>query len=231
MGVTPKSAVAKAKPRSGGRFTPTGGKTITAASTASTSSPPAPAQRSIGGKTITSYYNSAKPSSATERPRKPLPSAPYATPPRSSAQGAQGAQPRQYTGGKFVPGYTPQGFGVGQHQRQAFEDSESEEDNKSEDDDEAEDEIQPEAEYDDDEDVYDDLGVRVKKESKLVDDSEFQPDEDFEDEGMDYTVIEDFAPNQRGRGGARGRSGGKSVGGSRTERGSCSASKVSRIRS
>lgn len=211
MGITPKSAVAKAKPRSGGRFTPTGGKTITAPS--------------AGGKGIASYYNSVKPSSSTDRPRKPLPSAPPITPARSD----DSAQPRQYTGGKFVPGYTPQGFGSGLHQRQAFEDSESEEDNNCEDDDEAEAETQPEAVYDDDEeDIYDDLGAKVKKEPKLgEEDSEFQPDEDFED-GMGYSVIEDFVPNQRGRGGARGRGDGMSVGGSRTERGSYSASKVGR---
>ena len=117
-----KSAIAQARSRSGGQFAPTaGGKRITAASVGAASAPGRPftggkttgpivftATKSsfYGGKTtpsIGSQYNVSKPSSSVRgrnRPRKDAePKTPTRPPPEK----------RQYTGGKFIAGYTPSG--------------------------------------------------------------------------------------------------------------------------
>ena len=134
--MTPKSAVARAKPRSGGRFTPAG-KTITAASVGGATIGGAAGGASrphTGGKSgIAQYYNSGKPSSEG-RVRKPLPNQAPTTPTKAGGGGK-----RQYTGGKFVPGYSPQGFGSG---LRAAYDSESEEEDDDDDDEEEEAEVQ-----------------------------------------------------------------------------------------
>lgn len=222
-----KSAIAQARSRSGGQFArTTGGKRITAASVGAappdrpgfggkTTGPiasPAPASSSYGGKTNgpLGSYNVTKPSSSARGRGHPLKSAEPITPTRPPPE------KRQYTGGKFVAGYTPSGpskYGArpadtdteGAEQTDNFSDQSDPEN----DDDDVGGSYQavhvPEdsqSDWEEEIDIYNDGSMPppahsarpASKGLKNEDDSEFQPEDDEEavqdDMDMDYAVVE-----------------------------------------
>ena len=226
-----KSAIAQARSRSGGQFAPsTGGKRITAASVGAAPVPkrpftggkttgpiasPAPGSSSYGGKTTgpLGSWKVTKPSSSTRgrgRPRKQVEPITPTRPP---------SEKRQYTGGKFVAGYTPNStnkYGARQTDTDIEEagqtDNFSDQSNPENDDDDAGGSYQavhvPEDSQDDWEeetDIYNDdsmpppahsarPGRPARKGLKNEDDSEFQPEDNEEiandDMDMDYAVVE-----------------------------------------
>lgn len=224
-----KSAIAQARSRSGGQFAPTtGGKRITAASVGAAPAPdrpftggkttgpitsPAPRSSPYGGKTtgpIGSQYNVSKPSSSARGRGLPRKDAEPKTPTRPLAE------KRQYTGGKFIVGYTPSGaskYSAGPASTDTEEaeqtDNFSDQSDPENDDDDVGGSSQAtripgdnQEEWEEETDIYNDDSMPLpprsarpaRKGLKNEDDSEFQPEDDdttVQDEmDMDYAVFE-----------------------------------------